>query len=73
MLLYANKVNLNTNCYHISLGNSRFISQFALREDIKEKKRFLSGIAGITLTPPPPHDPNSGNLVLFFRTSKFKI
>ena len=23
--------------------------------------------------PPPPHDPNSGNLVLFFRKSKFKI
>ena len=22
---------------------------------------------------PPPHDPNSGNLVLFFRKSKFKI
>ena len=32
-----------------------------------KKKRFLSGIARIT----PPPDPNSGNLVLFFRTSKF--
>ena len=35
-----------------------------------EKKRFLSGIAQITY---PPPDPNSGNLVLFFRNSKFKI
>ena len=25
------------------------------------------------LPKPPPHDPNSGNLVLFFRKSKFKI
>ena len=37
-----------------------------------EKKRFLSGIAGIT-SPPPP-DPNSGNLVLFFgsQNSRFE-
>ena len=37
-----------------------------------EKKRFLSGIARIFLTP-PPHDPNSGNWVPFFRKSKLKI
>ena len=37
-----------------------------------EKKRFLSGIARITYLN-PPHDPNSGNLVLLFRKSKFKI
>ena len=34
----------------------------SLREDINEKKRF----------PPPPPDPNSGNLV-FFSDVKFKI
>ena len=37
-----------------------------------EKKTFSFGHCPNPLTP-PPHDPNSGNLVLFFRKSKFKI
>ena len=36
-----------------------------------KKKRFLSGIARIPKTPPPP-DPNSGNLVLFFSDVKIQ-
>ena len=41
-----------------------------LREDINRKKTFSFGHCPNHLNPP---DPNSGNLVLFFRTSKFKI
>ena len=37
-----------------------------------EKKTFSFGHCPNYLNP-PPHDPNSGNLVLFFRKSKFKI
>ena len=37
----------------------------SLREDINEKRRFLSGIARITYSPPP--DPISGNLAFFGR------
>ena len=40
-----------------------------LREDINRKKTFSFGHCPNHLNP-PPHDPNSGNLVLFFRTSK---
>ena len=43
-----------------------------LREDINWKKTFYFGHCPKYLNP-PPHDPNSGNLVLFFRKSKFKI
>ena len=39
-----------------------------IREDINEKKTFSFGHCPNHLN--PPHDPNSGNLVLFFRTSK---
>ena len=39
-----------------------------IREDINDKKRFLSAIARITYAPPP--EPNSGNLVLFFLRQK---
>ena len=40
-----------------------------VREGLNEKKTFSLGHCPNH----PPHDPNSGNLVLFFRTSKFKI
>ena len=53
------------------LGAPNFFFVFFREGFNKKKKRFLSGIARITY--PPPHDPNLGNLVLFFRTSKFKI
>ena len=43
-----------------------------LREGVNEKKTFSFGHCPNHLTPPPP-DPNLGNLVLFFWTSKFKI
>ena len=47
--------------------------QLGLREGVNgKKKRVFSGIARIP-QPPPPHDPNLGNLVLFFWRSKFKI
>ena len=41
-----------------------------LGETSIEKKRFLLGIARMNHLNPPPPDPNSGNLVLFFWTSK---
>ena len=46
-------------------------------EDIKgrgqrKKNVFFRALPELP-KPPPPHDPNSGNLVLFFRKSKFKI
>ena len=40
-----------------------------IREDINRKKTFSFGHCPNHLNP-PPHPPNSGNLVLFFRTSK---
>ena len=43
-----------------------------VREDLNWKKTFSFGHCPNYLNP-PPHHPNSGNLVLFFRTSKFKI
>ena len=43
-----------------------------LREDINWKKTFSFGHCPNYLTP-PPHDPNLGNLALFFWKSKFKI
>ena len=41
-----------------------------LREGFNEKKTLSFGHCPNHLNS-PPHDPNSGNLVLFFRTSKF--
>ena len=40
-----------------------------LREDINEEKNVFFWALPESHNPPPP-DPNSGNLVLFFRTSK---
>ena len=41
----------------------------SLREDIDRKKNVF--FLALPESPkPPPHDPNSGNLVLLFRTSK---
>ena len=40
-----------------------------IREEVNRKKTFSFGHCPNYLTPPP--DPNLGNLVLFFRTSKF--
>ena len=46
--------------------------QNPIREDLNWKKNvFFRALP--ELPNPPPHDPNSGNLVLFFRKSKFKI
>ena len=44
-------------------------TELTIREDINRKKTFSFGHCPNHLNP-PPHDPNSGNLVLFFRTSK---
>ena len=57
---------------HTVLNNSELIIAEDFREDINWKKTFSFGHCPNYLTP-PPHDPNSGNLVLFFRKSKFKI
>ena len=47
-------------------------STLLLREGVNRKKNvFFRALP--ELPTPPPHDPNSGNLVLFFRKSKFKI
>ena len=43
----------------------------SLREGVNGKKTFSFGHCPNHLNPPP--DPDSGNLVVFFRTSKFKI
>ena len=37
-----------------------------------KKNVFFRALPELPKTP-PPHDPNSGNLVLFFRKLKFKI
>ena len=42
------------------------------RDPLKKKNVFFRALPELP-KPPPPHDPNSGNLVLFFRKSKFKI
>ena len=55
-----------------NIGIGSYYIALLLGKGSIEKKRFLLGIARITWTP-SPHDPNSGNLVLFFRKSKFKI
>ena len=47
------------------------IKYICVREDLNRKKTFSFGHCPNPLTPPP--DPNLGNLVLFFWTSKFKI
>ena len=47
-------------------------SQDLVREEVNRKNTFSFGHCPNHLNP-PPHDPNSGNLVLFFRKSKFKI
>ena len=44
-----------------------------LREGVNGKKNVFFRALPEFPKPPPPHDPNSGNLVLFFRKSKFKI
>ena len=52
---------------------ARYLIFFSLREDINTKKKFSFGHCPNHLTPPPP-DPNSGNLVLFFgrQNSRFE-
>ena len=54
------------------LNNSVIVIHVCLREGVNEKKTFSFGHCPNHLNP-PPHHPNSGNLVLFFRKSKFKI
>ena len=63
--LYCNQNSLLTFRYR------RIRMYMALREEVNRKKTFSFGHCPNYLT--PPHDPNSGNLVLFFRKSKFKI
>ena len=57
------------NFGYIQLENGGVAS---LREDINEKKNVFFRALPKSPKPLPP-DPNSGNLVLFFWTSKFKI
>ena len=42
------------------------------KASMKKKNVFFRALPELP-NPPSPHDPNSGNLVLFFRKSKFKI
>ena len=58
--------------FFLLCGKVTMITHFLLREGINEKKTFSFWHCPNFLTP-PPHDPNSGNLVLFFRKAKFKI
>ena len=50
--------------------NSIVNCQSFFREDIRKKKTFSFGHCPNHLNPPPPLDPNSGNLVLFFLRQK---
>ena len=56
------------NCQQLCMTE---LTHSDIREDIDTKKRFLSGNARITGTPP---NPNLGNLVLFFghQNSRFE-
>ena len=54
----------------VSFCRVKQISLF--REEVNRKKTFSFGHCPNHLNP-PPHDPNSGILVLFFQKSKFKI
>ena len=63
-------------CNYVSnLAYDRLLVEMCVqqvREGVNEKKNvFFRALP--ELPKPPPHDPNSGNLVLFFRKSKFKI
>ena len=55
------------NCQQLCMTE---LTHSDIREDIDTKKRFLSGNARITGTPPRPQ---FGQLGPFFQTSKFKI
>ena len=84
---YTLLIQNNTKKFEqLTAANTLFIQGYTnqidkFREDIESsktkgrdplKKTFSFGHCPNYLTP-PPHDPNLGNLVLFFRTSKFKI
>ena len=73
---YASVIFHKNYQYHDSLFKIEYgaFHEFIIhiREDINEKKTLSFGHCPNPLNPPPP-DPNLGNLVLFFRTSKFKI
>ena len=59
IVIVNNSTIVNMKIFHI------------IREGVNGKKTFSFGHCPNYLT--PPHGPNSGNLVLFFRKSKFKI
>ena len=75
MMVYDGKwwymsVEGGTGWYLVVMGQYGEVL-LGIREGVNEKKTFSFGHCPNYLD--PPHDPNSGNLVLFFRKSKFKI
>ena len=55
------------------VGGESAQAELASTEVVKERHQFKKNVFFWALPEspkPPPHDPNSGNLVLFFRTSK---
>ena len=67
-------INTKYKCKHNykSIKHKCIYRAVTVREDINSKKTFSFGHCPNHLSP-PPHGPKSGNLVLFFRKSKFKI
>ena len=62
------QVGMSGNYKQVSIGEIQSVWKFLIRDDIERKISFLFGIARITK--PHPHDPDSGNLVLFFGRQK---
>ena len=62
--------NLDYGTYYSTDGD-KWTDVTEVREDLNGKKNVF--FWALPESPTPPPDLNSGNLVLFFRTSKFKI
>ena len=72
--LEKNTNPLGKNCVQIcrALTSNTTLTIVSIREDINRKKTFSFGHCPNPLNPPPP-DPNSGNLVLFFGRKKRRL
>ena len=62
-----------SSCWGDAIPWQLFSYRERLWEDINRKKNIFFRALPESPKPSPPHDPNLGNLVLFFRKSKFKI
>ena len=63
--------NLDYGTYYSTDGD-KWTDDTEVRGDLNRKKKNIF-FRALPESPNPPLDPNSGNLVLFFRKSKFKI